>query len=204
LHCSFLGRRLQCRLGSSSAAACLSPVCWPINHSGQCCCKHSAGHAPQIPSCAALLVLQTAIHDVLQDHYAHTMASVYMQPYLQAPAMLKFCNTLDPAAYLCSKPTAWQLAADLDSLGSWLAQLSASGHHISVAHIRSSRSSSGSRPEDAHSSGGSLRPSTSSSIGIISSSSGDGAGKRAATGLLDIDVTNLRPVLVEAGRAGLG
>jgi hypothetical protein len=193
------GVQLQCRPRVRGHCACLPLVGWSQEPGVQCCCKQLVGMRNRYPH-LRLLVLQTTIYDVLEDQYSHTMASIYMQPYLQASALVQFCNTLDPTAYLSSKPSARQLAADVDSLGSWLAQLSASGHHISVVHIRSSSSS---RPEDARSSGGSLRPSTSSSI-RSSTSSGDGAGRRAATGLLDIDVTNLRPVLVEAGRAGLG
>lgn len=147
--------------------------------------------------------LQATVYDVLEEQYHHTMSNSFMQPYMQAPEMLDFCRTLDPQSYLAANPTSRQLAADIDSLGSWLAQLSSSGHHINVMYMKSV--AAGANQDTA---GRALQAAGSCSYSMsgISSSclNSAGSGRRSAQGLLDIDVTILRPVLIEAGKSGLG
>lgn len=136
-----------------------------------------ASGPPHSPSGPARL--QAALHEALEELYQHTMTSSHMQPYMCAPEMPRACTSLDPQLWLANDCTACQLASEVDSLGSWLAQLSSTGHHISSAHVRSS----------AGSSSGGCR---------------SGQGPQPGQGLLDVDVSSVRPVLVEAGKVGLG
>lgn len=123
--------------------------------------------------------LQAALHQALEDLYQHTMASSHMQPYMCAPEKLRTCTCPDPQRWLLNDCTARQLASNVDSLGSWLAQLSSTGHHISSAYVRSI----------AGSGNGGCR---------------SGQGPQPGHGLLDVDVSSVRPVLVEAGKIGFG
>lgn len=151
-------------------------------------------------SVCVMVDLQATVYDVLEEQYHHTMSSSFMQPYTHAPDILEFCRALDPQSYLAANPTSRQLASDVDSLGSSLAQLSSSGHHISEVYMKSEAAGT-----NQGTTGRGLQAVGSCSMAGSSSSclDGAGAGRRSGQGLLDIDVTNLRPVLIEAGKAGL-
>jgi hypothetical protein len=150
------------------------------------------------------------VYEVLEEQYNHTLSSSYMHPYVHAPEMLQFCSTLDAQAYLAAQPTARQLASDVETLGAWLAQLSASSHHISLLHSRGNASAESGMEQQQHTAG--MRaPSASGSYSMVGSSSNSswdgsaGAGAmRQGHGLLEVDVSTVRPVLIKAGRAALG
>lgn len=145
--------------------------------------------------------LQALVCDVLEGHYACTMTSSALQPYTQAPELLQFCSSFNAESYLACRPSARQVQSDVDLLGSWLAQLSASGHHISVACIRGLDgvlSHVDSQP-------GSMSAPAMHRITDVSSSNlfvdSPSFTWRAGRGLLEVDVSSVRPVLLKAGQA---
>lgn len=147
------------------------------------------------------------VYEVLEEQYHHTLCSSHMHPYVHAPELLQFCRTLDAHAYLAAQSTARQLSSDVETLGAWLAQLSASSHHISLLHVRGTDCVM----EQQHTGGLGPAPSISGSYSMVGSSSNGnwdgstGAGaRRQGHGLLEVDVSTVRPVLIKAGRAALG
>lgn len=136
---------------------------------------------------------------IIDTQHTHTMSSPQLQPYISAPHMMHFCHTFSAQAYLRSLPSARQLAADVNSLGTWLAQLSASSHHISVLARGDSQ---------GHDGGVKASPRAVNSCSIIHSSSSCGGNithtRTSARGLLDIDVSTVRPVLLQTAKTTLG
>lgn len=162
---------------------------------------------------------QAAVADTLEQQHDLTLASAQMQPYRRTEQVLRFCTAFDAGHYIASQPTArQQLLADVESLGSWLAELSTGSHHISI----SSSSTGGDNScqagaQNAGSMAGSPRASASYSLaGGSSSSSGSGCGgasagvpgsphhRRRSGGLVEFDVAAVRPVLIKTGRAAFG
>jgi hypothetical protein len=99
------------------------------------------------------------------------------------------------------QPSARQVQSDVELLGSWLAQLSANGLHISVACSRGldgvlshadSQPSSSCAPASHR-----ITDVSSSNLHIDSAS----LTRRAGRGLLEVDVSSVRPVLLKAGQA---
>jgi hypothetical protein len=144
--------------------------------------------------------LQALVCDVLEGQYTCTLSSSALQPYTQAPELLQFCSSFAAEEYLACRPSARMVQSDVDLLGSWLAQLSASGHHISIPCIRAP--DSGLIHVDSQSSaacGPSLPRITdvsSSNLCVDSPSF-----PRRGWGLLEVDVSSVRPELLKAGRA---
>lgn len=137
--------------------------------------------------------------DIIDTQHTHTLSSPQLQPYISAPYMMHFCHTFSAQAYLSSLPSARQLAADVNSLGTWLAQLSASSHHISVL---------GGGDSQGHDGSVKASPRAFNSCSIIDSSSSCGGNithnRTSARGLLDIDVSTVRSVLLQTAKATLG
>ena len=160
-------------------------------------------------SCPTNLVLQAAVCDVLEEQCRHTLCSSHMHPYVHAPEMMHLCSTLDAGAYLATQPTARQLASDVETLGSWLARLSASSHYISVLHPKSATEPCSEEQQAAALGAASSTHGSSSMAGGSSSGSGSwdgslGSARRQGHGLLEVDASTVRPVLIKAGRAALG
>lgn len=180
-----------------------------IEHDADLVAPAVSRHSNCIIVSASAMSPQGMVYDVLEEQYQHTRCSSHMHPYVHAPELLQFCSTLDAQAYLASQPTARQLASEFETLGAWLAQLSASSHHISILHSRVATGDYG--MEQQHAAGLRAAPSISGSFGMVGSSSNGswdgsaGAGaRRQGHGLLELDVSTVRPVLIKAGRAALG
>jgi hypothetical protein len=127
------------------------------------------------------------VASAVEQEYKHTVSSLQLQPYKNADTQLQFCTAFDPQRYLQALSSARQLAEDVEGLGCWLAQLSPSGHVISVSSGRSRDSSSN---ESVHQHRGSIDGSTHSS--------------RPGRGLVEVDVSAVRPALLKTGRAAFG
>lgn len=145
---------------------------------------------------------QALVCDVLQDEYNNTVTSSALQPYLDAPELLQLCSMFNAESYLACRPSARQVQSDVDTLGSWLFRLSASGHHISVpCNIHASGGLGLNDSQLCSASASAVRCTTDMSSSNVGVDSGRMATASARRGLLEIDVSSVRPVLLKAGQA---
>lgn len=146
-------------------------------------CKHT------LPCACCNNGLQAAVSDILEQQYRCTLSSPHLQAYTTAEEVLRFCSSFDSQAYVSLQPTPCQLVADVKSLGSWLAQLSAGSHHLTTTQqgTNNSRQSSH-QPTPRDSSAACMLDQHSCSSYVKDT-------QHAGPSLVHVDVGIVRPVL---------